>query len=453
MNLAISGGRLIGKVYDAQEAAALPDAANASIAVVGLGRVGLPLAAAFAQSGNVAGYDIDAERVAALGRGEDAAGQCSGEEIRHSQLQLHASPERLGEADVIIVCVGVERRVDGKCHDDPLIEATRAVAANMKRGTVVVFESAVAPGTTEDRCIPLLCEVSGMRLHTDFHVGYAPERLGFGEPARRIGDVKKIVAGSSAGVSEFLVRLYGRVVKAGVVQAASIRAAEAAKVLENAQRDVNIALINEMMQLFDAMDIRVSDVVAAAGSKWNFHSYFPGLVGGRSLTVDPFHLVNAGRSHGLAMDIVAAARAVNERTSNFIADKLHAMLAPQARDLRGFRILVLGRSFKDNCGETENSKSFAVINSLWNRGADVYSYDPVARDGRFEGGRGAIVVDCVDDFAPYDAVVVTAAHDRFRKEFDVFRLAALAPRRAPVVDLRKLFDAELARLHFQYWTV
>ena len=236
-------------------------------------------------------------------------------------------------------------------------------------------------------------------------------------------------------------------------QAASISAAEAAKVLENTQRDVNIALINEMMQLFDAMDIRVSDVVAAAGSKWNFHSYFPGLVGGRSLTVDPFHLLNAGRSHGLAMDIVAAARAVNERTSNFIADKLHAMLAPQARDLRGFKILVLGRALKDNCAETGNSKSFAVMDSLWNRGADVYSYDPVAREEEFEGGRGAIVIDRVDDFAPYDAVVVTAAHEVFRQEFDVFRLAALAPRRAPVVDLRKLFDAELARLHFDYWTV
>ena len=198
LNLAISGGRLIGKVYDAQEASVLPDAAKASVAIVGLGHVGLPLAAAFAQTGSVAGYDINSQKIAALARGEDTAGHCGAEEIRHPQLKFHVSPDCLGEADVIIVCVPIEMRVDGKCHDDALISATRVVAANMKRGTVVVFESAVAPGTTENRCIPLLCEVSGRRLHTDFHVGYAPERTELGEPARRIGDIKKIVAGSSA---------------------------------------------------------------------------------------------------------------------------------------------------------------------------------------------------------------------------------------------------------------
>jgi len=447
MNFAVAASPFVDRCLDMAQSAALPKATDASIAVVGLGQTGLALASAFANSGTVYGYDRDPQRL------EDSARFLEDRKQEAPKLRFGADPECLVEADVIFVCVPVQFRHDHKADEAGLLAATRTVAENMKRGGVVVFEGTFAPGTTEDRCIPQLEKFSGMRLYGDFHVGYSPEWAGFAQPARRSDDARKIVAGSSPAAADFLARLYARIVGESVFQATSIRAAEAARVLETVQRDVNIALINEMMQLFDALDIRVSEVVAAAGAKWNFQAYFPGLVGGRSLTGDPFHLLNAGRAHGLAMDIVAAARSVNERTANFVADKLHAMLAPQARDLCGFRVLVLGRSFKDNCPDTRDSKSFAVMDSLWARGADVYSYDPVASAGEYEGGRGAVVLDRAEDFAPYDAVVVAAAHDAFREEFDVFRLAALAPRRAPVVDLRKLFDPELARRHFSYWTV
>ena len=439
-------------VEDAARRALLPNPETAVVAVVGLGYVGLPLLSGFGASGRAIGYDIDESKVAGLAKGIDGAQQCSAEDLANPNLEFSCDEKVIRDADVVIVCVPTPVMQGNRPDYRPVLAASRMIGRNLKPGAVVVYESTVDPGTTENRCLPLLEECSGLLEGVDFHIGYSPERVSPGEHARRVGDIKKIVAGSTPQVSDFLEQLYSRVVTAGLFKASSIKVAEAAKILENTQRDVNIALINEMMQLFDAMDIRVSDVVAAAGSKWNFHTYFPGLVGGHCISVDPFFLLNAGRGHGLSMDVVASARAVNERTAHFIADKLHTMLAPERQDLKGHKVLVLGRAFKDNCPDIRNSKSFAVIDSLWNRGADVYSYDPVADDSHFEGGRGAILVDDITQFAPYDAVVVTAAHDEFKRDLDVFKLAAVMPRMAPLVDLRKLVDPDLARLHFNYWT-
>ncbi|MEZ5870789.1 MAG: nucleotide sugar dehydrogenase [Nitratireductor sp.] len=449
MNLTVGSVRL---VEDANSKAALPNPETAVVAVVGLGYVGLPLLTGFGANGRAIGFDIDRAKIDGLAMGIDAAQQCSAEDLSNPNLEFSTDEAVIRDADVVVVCVPTPVMQGNKPDYRPVLAASRMIGRNMKPGAVVVYESTVDPGTTENRCLPLLEEFSGLLEGQDFFIGYSPERVSPGEHARRVGDIKKIVAGSTPQVSDFLENLYSRVVKAGLFKATSIKVAEAAKILENTQRDVNIALINEMMQLFDAMDIKVSDVVAAAGSKWNFHTYFPGLVGGHCISVDPFFLLNAGRGHGLSMDVVASARAVNERTAHFIADKLHTMLAPERHDLKGYKVLVLGRAFKDNCPDTRNSKSFAVMDSLWNRGADVYSYDPIADDSHFEGGRGAILVNEISEFAPYDAVVVTAAHDEFKRDIDVFKLASVLPRMSPVVDLRKLVDPDLARLHFNYWT-
>ncbi len=451
MNIAVKGASHL-RVVNGGECARLPDAFNCVVAVVGLGYVGLPLATGFARTGRVIGLDIDQRKTSELAQGRDGTAQCDSEDLLQETMSFHCDPAVLADADIHVVCVPTPVMQGNKPDYRPVLAATRTIAAHMKRGSVVIYESTVDPGTTENRCVPLLEEISGMKMNVDFYVGYSPERVSPGEHARRVTDIKKIVSGSTPAVADFMESLYGRVVKAGLFKASSIKVAEAAKILENTQRDVNIALINEMMQLFDAMGIKVSDVVAAAGSKWNFHTYFPGLVGGHCISVDPFYLLSAGRGHGLSMDVVAAARAVNDRTAYFVADKLHQMLAPEAHDLRGRKVLVLGRTFKDNCPDIRNSKSFAVIDSLWSRGADVYSWDPIADDSHFEGGRGAVMVTDPVEHAMYDAVVVTAAHDIFRQELDVLRLSALAPRGAPVVDLRKLFDAETAKLHFDYWT-
>lgn len=434
------------------ESRSLPDPETAIVAVLGLGYVGLPLMVGFADGARTIGLDIDQARVDALIRGEDPTEMASREELLKFNMEYTTDVTQLRDADVMIVCVPTPVMQGNKPDYRPVLAATRTIAANLKPGSVVVFESTVDPGTTENKCIPVLEEISGMREGVDFYVGFSPERVSPGEQMRRVGDIAKIVAGSTPQVTDFLEALYSRVVKAGLFKATSIKVAEAAKILENTQRDVNIALINEMMQLFDSMGIKVTDVVAAAGSKWNFHKYFPGLVGGHCISVDPFYLLNAGRTHGLSMEMVASARAVNERTAHYLSDKVHEMLDSESHDLKGKKVLVLGRAFKDNCPDIRNSKSFAVMDSLWARGADVFSYDPIADDTHFEGGRGAKVIDTIEQEGPYDAVVVTAKHDCFVEDIDLIRLAGVLERGAPIIDLRGLFDESLATLQFQYWT-
>lgn len=448
MNTAIANN----KPFEVLEAVNLPQPKDAIVAVLGLGYVGLPLMVGFADDQRTIGFDVDESKVEALRNGEDATEMTTIEDLTQKNMEFSCDVNDLKEADVMMVCVPTPVMQGNKPDYRPVLAASKTIAQNMKRGCVVVYESTVDPGTTENKCIPILEEVSGMREGIDFYVGYSPERVSPGEQARRVGDITKIVAGSTPEVTDFLAELYSRVVKAGLFKAASIKVAEAAKILENTQRDVNIALINEMMQLFDAMDIKVTDVVAAAGSKWNFHKYFPGLVGGHCISVDPFFLVSAGRSHGLAMDMVSSARQVNEGTAGFVADKIHEMLDAEAHNLQGKRVLVLGRAFKDNCPDIRNSKSFAVMDSLWARGADVFSYDPIADDGHFEGGRGAKVITSLEEEGPYDAVVVTAKHDCFVEDIDLFKLAAVLGRGGPIVDLRGLFDEDMAKLQFNYWT-
>jgi len=439
-------------IFEISEKVALPNPSEAVVAVVGLGYVGLPLMVGFSENARTVGFDIDESKIKALREGVDSTEMTTPEELLQENMEYSCDVNVLGEADVLTVCVPTPVMQGNKPDYRPVLAATKTIAQNMKRGAVIVFESTVDPGTTEDKCVPILEEVSGMREGVDFYVGYSPERVSPGEQARRVGDIAKIVSGSTEEVADFLVDLYGRVVKAGLFKAASIKVAEAAKILENTQRDVNIALINEMMQLFDAMDIKVTDVVAAAGSKWNFHKYFPGLVGGHCISVDPFYLLSAGRSHGLSMDMVASARNVNERTAHYVSDKLHEMLDGEAHDLCGKKVLVLGRAFKDNCPDIRNSKAFAVMDSLWTRGADVYSYDPIADDTHFEGGRGAKVINSLEEEGPYDAVVITAKHDCFVEEIDLPKLASVLGRGQPIVDIRGLFDEDVAKLQFNYWT-
>ena len=429
----------------------LPDPETACVAIIGLGYVGLPLLSGFAKNAKTVGFDIDEKKLSALRHCEDVTGQVTAVDLAQANIDFTSDATALREADVILVCVPTPVDYSNRPDYGPLLAASRTIGENLKRGAVVIFESTVDPGTTEDRCLPVLTQASSMIEGVDFHIAYSPERVSPGEQSRRVTDIKKIISARSTHVLDFMEPLYARVVKAGLFRATSIRVAEAAKILENTQRDVNIALVNEMMQLFDAQGIRVSEVLAAAGSKWNFHAYFPGLVGGHCISVDPFYLLNSGRAHGLSMEVVAAARATNERTAYFLADKVTDMLAAKKQKLRGAKVLVLGRAFKDNCPDIRNSKAFSVMDTLWNRGADVYSFDPVADDDHFEGGRGAVILDDIEAGGPYDAIVVTAAHDVFKEQLDLATLEALAKRGAPLVDLRRLYDIEGSGDHFSYW--
>jgi UDP-N-acetyl-D-glucosamine/UDP-N-acetyl-D-galactosamine dehydrogenase len=428
-----------------------PNAATARVAIVGLGYVGLPLTLGFAKGSRAIGFDINEQKITELKSGVDFTGEVSGTELKDANAEFSTDPAMLKDADVIIVCVPTPVNSHNRPDYHPLIAASKTIGMHMKRGAVVVFESTVDPGTTEDRCLPVIELHSGMKEGLDFHLGYSPERINPADPTRKLQDIKKIVAGSTVAGTQFLEQLYSRVIKAGLFPATSIRVAEAAKILENTQRDVNIALMNQMMMLFDKMGIRSSDVIAAASSKWNFHHYRPGLVGGHCIAVDPYFLVDAGRRHGLAMELVSAARAVNEQTPHFIVEKLEELMPQSRHGLSGKKVLVLGRSFKEDCPDTRNSKTFPLMDAMWNRGVEVFNFDPVAFDEHFEGGRGATNIDDPAAGGPYDAVIVTLAHTCFRQQFDAETLKALAKKHAPLIDMRGNFDNVAYTDWFTYW--
>lgn len=429
----------------------LPDAATARVAVIGLGYVGLPLVLGFAKGSRAIGFDIDAKKIAEIKAGLDFTGEVTGDELRDANAEFTTGSDGLADADVIIVCVPTPVNSHNRPDYSPLIAASKTIGKQMKRGAIVVFESTVDPGTTEDRCLPVIEAHSGMKEGIDFYLGYSPERINPADPTRKLPDIKKIVAGSTPECTDFLEALYSRVIKAGLFKATSIKVAEAAKILENTQRDVNIALMNQMMMLFDKMGIRSSDVIAAASSKWNFHHYRPGLVGGHCIAVDPYFLVDAGRRHGLPMELVAAARAVNEQTAHFMVEKVEQLMPPSRNGLQGKKILVLGRSFKEDCPDTRNSKAYPLMDALWTRGADVYNFDPVAFDDHFEGGRGTQVIDDPAAGGPYDAIIITLAHTVFCQQFDAESLKSLAKKHAPLIDMRGNFESDDTKDWFAYW--
>jgi UDP-N-acetyl-D-galactosamine dehydrogenase len=434
-----------------EEPASLPDFATARVAVIGLGYVGLPLVLGFSKGSRAIGFDISEAKIKELQNGIDSTGEAEAGELPGCNADFTTSAEALSDADVIIVCVPTPVDSHNKPDYSPLIAASKSIGRHMKRGAVVVFESTVDPGTTEDRCLPVIEAQKGMKEGLDFYLGYSPERINPADPSRRLPDIKKIVAGSTPAVTSFLEKLYARVIRAGLFPAASIKVAEAAKILENTQRDVNIALMNQMMMLFDKMGIRSTDVIAAASSKWNFHHYRPGLVGGHCIAVDPYFLVDAGRRHGLAMELVSAARSVNEQTAYFLCEKVEHLLPPSREGLRGKKILVLGRSFKEDCPDTRNSKAYPLMDALWMRGADVYNFDPVAHDDHFEGGRGAQIIDDIAAGGQYDAVVFTLAHTVFRQQLDGDTLKALTKKHAPLIDMRGNFESDDVKDWFNYW--
>ena len=433
------------------EPCALPDPETARVAVIGLGYVGLPLTLGFAKASRSIGFDIDTKKIDQLKNGIDFTGEVTGDDLRAGDAEYTTNPAELKNADVIIVCVPTP--IDSHNHPDygPLLAASRTIGLNMKRGAVVVFESTVDPGTTEDRCLPVIEQVSGLMHLVDFNLGYSPERINPADHTRKLPDIKKIVSGSTPACADFMEALYSRVIKAGLYKATSIRVAEAAKILENTQRDVNIALMNQMMMLFDKMGIRSTDVIAAASSKWNFHHYRPGLVGGHCIAVDPYYLVDAGRRHGLSMELVSAARAVNEQSAHFLVEKMDELMPRSRHGLKQAKVLVLGRSFKEDCPDTRNSKAFILMDALWNRGADVFNFDPVAFDDHFEGGRGATIIEDPAQGGPYDAIIVTLADTVFRDQFDAESLMALAKKGAPFIDMRGNFECDEMKDHFAYW--
>jgi len=415
--------------------AKLPDPATARIAVIGLGYVGLPLAVAFGRQRQVLGFDVDVQRIERLRGGQDATLELEAAELASATgLRYSADPAELATAQIFIVTVPTP--IDAAEQPDlaPLRSATALIAAALKPGDLVIYESTVYPGTTEEVCVPLLESASGLRFNVDFHCGYSPERINPGDRQRRLPDIRKITAGSTPAAAETVDALYRAIITAGTWPAPSIRVAEAAKVVENIQRDVNIALVNELALIFDRLGIDTLDVLEAAGTKWNFLPFRPGLVGGHCIGVDPYYLLHKSESVGYHPDLIHTARQVNNRVGQHVAARVAALLGAQGRGIADARVLVLGVTFKENCPDLRNSRALELVHDLRALGARVDACDPWADSAEALAHADVQLCDA-PEAGSYDAVVLAVAHAQYRG-YSAEQIAALGRSDAVVYDVK-----------------
>lgn len=384
--------------------------ADEVVAVVGLGYVGLPLAVEFGKKVRTIGFDLSRTKIEHYGRCVDPTGEVSPEELRAAnRLEVTTDPALLGQADYIVVAVPTPVDIAHNPDFSPLIGASKSVGAHMKRGATVVFESTVYPGATEEVCIPILERASGMQWKRDFHVGFSPERINPGDKEHTLTTILKVVSGDDEEALERIARLYESVVTAGVYRASSIKVAEAAKVIENTQRDLNIALMNELAIIFDKIGIDTLEVLKAAGTKWNFLPFRPGLVGGHCIGVDPYYLTHKAEMIGYHPQVILAGRRINDGMAKFVAEKTVKSMISSGFHVKGSKVNVIGLTFKENCPDLRNSKVADIVHELESYGCDVHVYDPVAEadEARHEYG---IALETWDSLPPADAVIVAVPH-------------------------------------------
>ncbi|MCW8952391.1 MAG: nucleotide sugar dehydrogenase, partial [Rhodospirillales bacterium] len=383
------------------------------VSVIGLGYVGLPVAIALGRQGTqVVAFDIDAQRIAELGRGEDRTDECTAEELASADLLLTTNPDDLSKADFHIVTVPTPITDTKRPDLRPLLGATRMVGGRIKKGDIVVFESTVYPGSTEDDCVPILEAESGLKYRTDFTVGYSPERINPGDREHRLETITKVVSGSDQQTLDTVAAVYGSIVKAGVHRAPDIRTAEAAKVIENTQRDLNIALMNELAVIFERLGIDTGDVLEAAGTKWNFLKFSPGLVGGHCIGVDPYYLTHRAEQVGYHPQVILAGRRINDGMGAMVAREVIKRLMNGERNGRKLVVTVLGITFKENVPDFRNTRSVDVIAELEAFGIEVQAHDPLADPEAVKEEYG-VTLTAQEDLKPADAVVLTVAHDDY----------------------------------------
>jgi len=385
----------------------------AKIAVIGLGYVGLPLAVAFAADHEVVGFDVKASRLAELRAGEDSTLEVSSAELAAAKgLTLSGEPQDLKACNVFIVTVPTP--IDDQKRPDlgALMAASRTVGAAIGKGGIVIYESTVYPGCTEEDCVPVVAEVSGLTFNRDFYAGYSPERANPGDPTHRLANIVKVTAGSTPEAADFVDALYGSVVTAGTHKASSIRVAEAAKVIENTQRDLNIALVNEFSKIFQKLGVDTSEVLAAAGTKWNFLKFTPGLVGGHCIGVDPYYLTHKAEALGYHPEVILAGRRINDGMGAHVAGDLMAEMARRGTPPKGARVLVMGLAFKENCPDLRNTRVVDIIGPLAEAGATVEVWDPWIDAEEAKGEYGLELIGPPAAGA-YDAVVLAVAHKQF----------------------------------------
>ncbi len=383
------------------------------IAVVGLGYVGLPLAVEFGRIRDVVGFDINQPRIEALRRGEDTTLETEAEELAAAKrLRFSTDPADIAGCNLYIVTVPTPIDAHRRPDLTPLIKASETVGKVLKRGDIVVYESTVYPGATEEDCVPVLERLSGLTYNRDFFCGYSPERINPGDKEHRLPSIRKVTSGSTPAVADLIDSLYASIITAGTYKAESIRVAEAAKVIENTQRDLNIALINELAIIFNRMGIDTEAVLKAAGTKWNFLPFRPGLVGGHCIGVDPYYLTHKAEAVGYRPEIILAGRRLNDGMGAYVAEQLVKAMLKRHIQVNGARVLMMGLTFKENCPDLRNTRVVDVVEELSGYGVKVDIFDPMVDLDEAEREYGLYPIGAVDQNA-YDGIILAVAHDQF----------------------------------------
>ncbi len=421
------------------------------IGIVGLGYVGLPLACLFASKYLVKGFDIEMPKIESLKKGIDPNHLCNTDLINQPSLYFHHSIDPLADCSFLIVTIPTDIDVQNNPDLNPLRKATQMVGSILKKGITIVFESTVYPGLTEEICVPILEQTSGLIWKKDFFVGYSPERINPGDRKRPIENILKIVSGDSADTLSRISALYSSVITAGIYQAPSIKVAEAAKVIENAQRDLNIAFVNELALIFDRMGIDTREVLQAAATKWNFMPFEPGLVGGQCIGVDPYYLTHKAEALGYTPKVIHSGRLVNNGMGKFIAEKVVKALIQQQKNISNSRVLILGCSFKENIGDTRNSKVFDIVKELMDYSVSVDIVDPMVHHQSFIPS-GMKVTNEINISMHYDAVVLAVKHDAF-VAYDLKRLKDISMHfELNLFDVKGFYDRDEALMECKvYW--
>ncbi|MXO60561.1 nucleotide sugar dehydrogenase [Altererythrobacter salegens] len=424
---------------------------NESIAVVGLGYVGLPIAVALAEKfDHVVGFDISTRRVVALQNGSDWTGEVSDDRLAASGLVVSDDPTSLADRSFVIVTVPTPIDVERRPDLEPIRSSCRLLAPQLAKGAVVVFESTVYPGVTDELCGPLLEQLSGLERGKDFFLGYSPERINPGDKVRRLETITKIISAESPAVLDRLRAVYGAIVEAGLHEAPTIKVAEAAKVIENTQRDLNIALMNEISLIFDRMNIRTKDVLAAAGTKWNFLPFTPGLVGGHCIGVDPYYLTAAAERLGYRPEVILAGRRINDSMGSVVAAKAVKLMIAHGRPIKGARVGVLGLTFKEDVPDIRNSKVPDILAELREYGIEALIADPYAEPHEVGMEYGLELV-AADELRELDVLIVAVNHSPYVEEGA--RLADRLVENGVLIDVKSFLDPAALRHDLTYWSL
>ena len=413
---------------------------NVKLAVIGLGYVGLPLAVEFGKQREVLGFDINPRRIAELNQGVDHTLEVESDELKTAvRLRYSSDAAELAQANVFIVTVPTP--IDEYKRPDltPLIRASETIGKVLKRGDIVIYESTVYPGATEEDCVPVLERVSGLRFNEDFFAGYSPERINPGDKVHRLPSIRKVTSGSTPEVADLIDALYAEVITAGTHKAPSIRVAEAAKVIENTQRDVNIALINELALIFNKLGIDTLDVLEAAGTKWNFLPFRPGLVGGHCIGVDPYYLTHKAQSIGYHPEIILAGRRLNDSMGAYVASQLVKSMTKKRIQVQGSRVLLMGLTFKENCPDLRNTRVVDIVRELAEYDVNVDVYDPWLDVEATEKEYGIVPIS-QPDVGQYDGIVLAVAHDAF-KQLGVDTIRSFGKEPHVLYDLKYVLDS------------